>query len=381
VADFGSSAETFQEGDIVFSPGCGRRLLCNAMCWPGSPDKEALAWNGSSDPIEVSWKMAAPMALPALDGVDDGCAVATRSCAGFLWALQPVMVLVLTQNNAYFDWCQTWMSRSFRPQSQLGGVLTKTALLSEPPRRHVFLRPDRGKRHVLSGTRLYLSGRQSAEYLPLAGRVQRQGKRYVPVAGSEFTDHDAPGFKKRYRWLDAITSRIDAVKSFSAAAVVSDGVSLDRKPSDCDSAGARSGAGRPHLLSGKNGAAGTAVGRFMRWFIRFPQDDNDAELYQGGSEGVRLWQGYALMPGRVGWGNKAQQRQWTPSRPAKPGLHKSDGWLRFQSRICRRVRIDDARGAGQLQCALAAGRRFLCVLRNFSRIPARRKPSVMTAAR
>ena len=285
----GSSAETFQEGDIVFSPGMvGPDAFCVTPMWLAwlGRDKKLWAWNGSSDPIEVSWKIGRSdgSSMLSMESMTDA-QLATAQLRWFSFGrYNLVMVLVSTQNNAYFDWCQTWdVSILSGPQSQLGGVLTKDGLLLGAAEGDTFFSDQIvGSGNVLSGDTpyIYLADNQQNIYRWPDG-FNDNGKRYVPVAGSEFTDHDAPGFKKRYRWLDAITSRIDAVKSFSAAAVVSDGVSLDRKPVGLPIQPVPGpGPADPTCFRGKMEQQGTAVGRFMRWFIRFPQDDNDAELYK-----------------------------------------------------------------------------------------------------
>lgn len=285
----GFSAETFQEQDKIFSPGMvGDDAWCATPMWLAwlGRDKKLWAWNGYAEPIEVSWKIARAdgSSQLSMESMTD----AQLSTAQLRWFSfgrhNLVMVLVSTQGNAYYDWCQLWdVSVLSGPQSQLGGVLSKDGLLIGAaegdmfPSDHII-----GSGNVLSGSTpyLYLADDQGNIYRWPDG-FNDNGKQYAPVAGSEFTDHDLPGFKKRYRWLDAITSRIDAIASFAAAAVVSDGVSLDKKAVGLSiQAVPGPGPGDPTCFRGLMEQAGTAVGRFMRWIVEFPQDDADAELYK-----------------------------------------------------------------------------------------------------
>jgi hypothetical protein len=285
----GSSAETFQEGDIVFSPGMvGPDAYCVTPMWLAwlGQDKKLWAWNGYSEPIEVSWKIGRSDGSQMLSMESMNSAqLATAQLRFFSWGRHNlVMALVSTQNNNYFDWCQLWdVSILSGPQSQLGGVLTKDGLLLGAAEGDAFFSDQIvGSANVLEGDvpYIYLFDNEQNVYRWPDG-FNDNGKQYAPVAGSEFTDHDLPGFKKRYRWLDAITSRIDAVASFGAATVVADGVSLDRKPIGLPIQPIPGpGPTDPTCFRAKLNQEGTSIGRFMRWFISFPQDDNDVELYK-----------------------------------------------------------------------------------------------------
>lgn len=285
----GFSAETFSEDDNVFSPGMvGDDAFCKTSMWLAwiGRDKKLWAWNGYGDPIEVSWKIGRSDGsnLLSMESMTDA-QLSTAQMRWFSWGRHNlVMVLVSTKNNAYYDWFQLWdVSVLSGPQSQLGGVLSKDGLLIGAaegdmfPSDHIV-----GSGNVLAGSTpfIYLADDQGNVYRWPDG-FNDAGKQYAPVAGSEFTDHDLPGFKKRYRWLDAITSRIDAVDSFEAAAVVSDGVSLDNSPVGLPIQEVPGpGPIDPTCFRAKMEQAGTSIGRFMRWFIEFPQDDSDAELYK-----------------------------------------------------------------------------------------------------
>ena len=285
----GSSAETFQEGEIIFSPGMvGPDAYCVTPMWLAwlGQDKKLWAWNGYSEPIEVSWKIGRSDGSQMLSMESMNSAqLATAQVRFFSWGRHNlVMVLVSTQNNGYFDWCQLWdVSILSGPQSQLGGVLTKDGLLLGAAEGDAFFSDQIiGSANVLEGDvpYIYLFDNEQNVYRWPDG-FNDNGKQYAPVAGSEFTDHDLPGFKKRYRWMDAITSRLDAVASFAAAAVVSDGVSLDKKPIGLPVQPVPGpGPIDPTCFRAKLDQKGTSVGRFMRWFISFPEDDNDVELYK-----------------------------------------------------------------------------------------------------
>jgi hypothetical protein len=285
----GSSAETFSEGDIIFSPGMvGPDAYCVTSMWLAwlGRDKKLWAWNGSGDPIEVSWKIARSDGSEQLSM--ESLSEAQLATAQMRWFSfeqhNLVMVLVSTQQNEYFDWCQIWdVSILSGPQSQLGGVLTKDGLLLGAAEGDTFFSDQIvGSGNVLSGDipYIYLADNQQNIYRWPDG-FNDNGKQYFPVAGSEFTDHDAPGFKKRYRWMDAITSRISAVTDFNAGAVASDGISLDKKPVGVPIQPVPGpGPVDPTCFRAKLEIAGAALGRYMRWFIGFPADDNDCELYK-----------------------------------------------------------------------------------------------------
>ncbi len=285
----GFSAETFQEEDKIFSPGmAGNDAWCSTPMWLAwiGKDKKLWAWNGYSEPIEVSWKIARADGSTQLSMESMSAAqIATAQLRWFSWGrFNMVLVLVSTQLNQYYDWCQIWdVSVLSGPQSQLGGTLTKDGMLQGAAEGDAFFSDHIiGSGNVLAGSTpyIYLADDQQNIYRWPDGFTDN-GKTYAPVAGSEFTDADAPGFKKRWRWLDAITSRRDAVKAFEALAVVSDGVSLDKAgigltvqpvpgPGPID----------PTCFRAKLEQEGTSIGRYMRWFIEFPDDDQDCELYK-----------------------------------------------------------------------------------------------------
>jgi hypothetical protein len=285
----GSSAETFEEGGIIFSPGMvGPDAYCVTPMWLAwlGRDKKLWAWNGYSEPIEVSWKIGRSdgSQMLSMESMSDA-QLATAQLRWFSWGrYNMVMVLVSTQQNNYYDWCQLWdVSILSGPQSQLGGVLTKDGLLLGAAEGDAFFSDQIiGSWNVLDGDipYIYLADNQGNIYQWPSG-FNDNGKQYAPVAGSEFTDCDAPGFKKRFRWMDVTTSRIDAVDSFEAAAIAQDGVSLNTTPVGL-SIGEVPGPGPidPTCFRAKLEAPGTALGLFMRWFIEFPQDDNDCELYK-----------------------------------------------------------------------------------------------------
>lgn len=285
----GFSAETFQENDNIFSPGMvGDDAYCVTptwLAWVGR-DKKLWAWNGYGEPIEVSWKIARSdgSSQLSMESMTD-TQLATAQVRWFSWGrYNLIMVLVSSGANAYYDWAQLWdVSVLSGPQSQMGGSLTKDGLLQGAAEGDAFFSDHIvGSGNVLSGSipYIYLADDQQNIYRWPDG-FDDAGKQYAPVAGSEFTDHGLPGFKKRYRWLDAITSRMDAVAEFAAGAVASDGVSLDVKPIGLPiSPVPPPGPQDPTCFRGKMEQPGTALGRYMRWFINFPEDDLDAELYK-----------------------------------------------------------------------------------------------------
>jgi len=285
----GFSAETFQEEDRIFSPGMvGDDAWCATPTWLAwlGRDKKLWAWNGYGEPIEVSWKIARSDGSNQLsmESMTDA-QLATAQLRWFSWGrYNLIVVLVSSGANNYYDWAQLWdVSVLSGPQGQLGGSMTKDGMLQTSAEGDAFFSDQIiGSGNVLSGSTpyIYLADNQQNIYRWPDG-FNDAGKQYAPVAGSEFTDHDLPGYKKRYRCLDAITSRIDAVTSFAAAAVVSDGVSLDVKPTGLPIQPVPPpGPQDPTCFRGKMEQKGTSIGRYMRWFVMFPQDDADAELYK-----------------------------------------------------------------------------------------------------
>lgn len=285
----GFSAETFTEDDNIFSPGMvGNDAYCVTPTWLAwlGRDKKLWAWNGYGEPIEVSWKIARSDGSQQLsmESMSDA-QLATAQLRWFSWGRYNLVVaLVSTQQNQYYDWCQLWdVSILSAPQSQLGGVLTKDGMLQGSAEGDAFfLDQIIGSGNVLSGDTpfIYLADNKGNIYRWPDG-FNDNGKQYAPVAGSEFTDHDAPGFKKRFRWLDAITSRVGAANLFQASAVVCDGVSLDVLPTGLKGQPVP-GPGKvdPTCFRAKLEQAGTTVGRYMRWFIQFPKDDVDTQLFK-----------------------------------------------------------------------------------------------------
>lgn len=276
----GFSAETFQEDDNVFQPGAaGKDLICKTSAWLAwvGKDKKLWAWNGYGDPVEVSWKIARADGSTQLsmESISDA-QLANGQLRWYSFGRYNVVALLIsTQNNQYFDWCQLW------DLSQLSAANPEGT--GGPAEGDVFFLDQM----IGSG----VVGVGKTPYLFLgdnAGNVYRwpdgftdNGNAYGPVVGSEFSDCDAPGLVKRFRWMDSITNRQDAADSFGAGAVVSDGVSLDKEPHALAIQPVPAQYGKdPTCFRAKLEAKGTAIGRFIRWFVEFPLDDQDGELYK-----------------------------------------------------------------------------------------------------
>lgn len=287
----GFSAETFQENDNIFSPGAaGMDLICVTPTWLAwvSPDKKVWAWNGAGDPIEVSWKIARADGSTQLsmENISDA-QLENGQLRWYSFGTYSVLALFIsTQNNAYFDWCQLWdVSVLSAPTGPMGST-TKDGMLMGAAEGDAFFSDQ------IIGTGNVLVG--NAEYLYLAdnaGNVYRwpdgftdNGQFYYPAIGSEFSDGDAPGLIKRNRWLDALTSRIDAATSFQASALASDGINISVDPYALEITGPIPGSDRsapdPTTFRAKLERKGTSVGRWLRWWVEFPGDDQDAKLYE-----------------------------------------------------------------------------------------------------
>lgn len=285
----GLSAETFQQNDNILTPGpAGKDLIVVTPTWLAwlSKDKKLWAWNGYSDPFEISFKIARADGSQQLsmESISDAT-LSKGQLRWYSWGRYNVVALFIsTQKNNYFDWCQLWDVSVLSAPAGPFGATTKDGNLLGAAEGDAFFTD-----HMI-GTGVVQVG--DAPYLFMAdgqGNVYRwpdgftdNGQNYAPVIGSEFTDCDQPDFIKRYRWLDAMTSRQPAPQLFGASAVASDGVVLDSKPPyglQIWPVPAQYGTD-PSIFRAKLEAKGSAIGRYLRWFIEFPQDDQDAELYK-----------------------------------------------------------------------------------------------------
>lgn len=284
----GFSAETFQENDNIFSPGAaGKDLVCTTPTWLAwvSPDKKLWAWNGYGEPLEVSWKIARSDGSQQLsmENITDA-QLSKGQLRWYSFGRYSVLALFIsTQNNAYFDWCQLWdVSALSGPQGPLGAT-TKDGMLVGAAEGDAFFSDQ------IIGAGLVLVG--NTQYLFLADNQQNlfrwpdgftdNGTVYYPVLGSEFSDCDEPGFRKRFRWMDVTTSREAASENFGASAVVSDGVSLDLPAFALPVRPVPAQHGKTEtIFRAKLEQKGTAVGKFIRWLLEYPADDQDAEVFQ-----------------------------------------------------------------------------------------------------
>lgn len=285
----GLSAETFQENDNILKPGpAGKDLIVKTPIWLAwlSKDKKLWAWNGYGEPFEISFKIARADGSGQLSMESINAAqLANGQLRWFSYGrFNLVALLISSQNNGYFDWIQLWDVSVLTSPAGPFGALTKDGNLLGAAEGDMFP-SDRiiGSGNVQVG---------SLDYLFLAdnaGNVFRfpdgftdNGQTYGPVIGSEFTDCDQPDFKKRFRWMDVLTSRADAADVFGAAAIASNGVMLDRIPPYACPVGsvyAQEGTD-PSMFRAKLEQKGTAVGKYLRWFVEFPLDDQDGEVYK-----------------------------------------------------------------------------------------------------
>lgn len=284
----GFSAETFQENDNIFQPGAaGKDLVCVTPAWMAwlSRDKKLWAWNGTGDPLEISWKIgrADGSQQLSMESITDA-QLANGQLRWFSFGKYNfVALLISTQGNAYFDWCQLWdVSVLTGPQGPLGAVTKDGMLLGAAEGDAFFLDQMIGSGNVLVGSTAYifLADNKGNVYRFPDGFTDN-GNAYGPVVGSEFSDCDEPDFIKRFRWMDCLTSRQDAATAFGASAVVSDGVDLDRKPYALPVGPAPAQYGiDPTVFRAKLEQRGTAIGRYIRWFVEYPIDDQACKLFK-----------------------------------------------------------------------------------------------------
>lgn len=285
----GLSAETFQENDNILTPGpAGKDLLVKTpiwFCWL-SKDKKLWAWNGYGDAFEVSFKIARADGSQQLsmESIKDTQLANGQLRWYTLGRFNLVILLISTQNDGHFDWFQLWDVSVLSAPAGPAGATTKDGNLLGAAEGDMFPSdPIVGSGNVKVGKAEYLFIADSA------GNIYRwpdgftdNGKLFAPVIGSEFSDCDAPGMKKRFRWMDCETSRADAAEVFGAAAIASNGVMLDRQqPYACPVGPAFAPEGTdPSVFRAKLEQKGTAVGKYIRWFVEWPLDDQDGELYK-----------------------------------------------------------------------------------------------------
>lgn len=284
----GFSVETFQENDNIFSPGAaGKDLVVVTptwMVWLGR-DKKLWAWNGYSEPLEVSWKIgrADGSQQLSMESISDAQLASGQLRWYSFGRYNVVALLISTANNQYFDWCQLWdVSVLSAPAGPLGSITKDGMLIGAAEGDTFFLDHIIGAGNVLVGSTpyLFLADNQQNLFRWPDGFTDN-GNSYAPVVGSEFSDCDAPDLIKRFRWMDVLTSRHDAAQAFGAAAVVSDGVDLDRIPLALPIQPVPAQYGiDPSTFRAKLEQKGTAIGRFLRWFVEFPLDDQDGEIYK-----------------------------------------------------------------------------------------------------
>lgn len=312
----GFSAETFQENDNIFTPGAaGKNLVCVTpawMAWLGR-DKKLWAWNGSSDPLEISWKIgrADGSTQLSMESITDA-QLATGQLRWYSFGRYNIVALLIStgaQNGGgaflgfgadgfgvsfggingaagsgpYFDWCQLWdVSVLTGPQGPLGATTKDGMLLGAAESDAFFLDQIIGSGNVLVGSTPYLFlGDNAGNIFRWPDGFTDNGNAYGPAVGSEFTDCDEPDFIKRFRWMDCLTSRQDAASAFGAGAVVSDGVDLDRKPYALPVGPAPAQYGiDPTVFRAKLEQQGTSIGRYIRWFVEFPIDDQPCKVFK-----------------------------------------------------------------------------------------------------
>lgn len=284
----GFSAETFQENDNIFTPGAaGKDLVCVTPAWMAflGRDKKLWAWNGTTDPLEISWKIgrADGSQQLSMESITDAQLANGQLRWYSFGRYNFVALLISTQNNNYFDWCQLWdVSVLTGPQGPLGAVTKDGMLLGAAEGDAFFSDKIIGSGNVLVGSTQYVFlGDNAGNIFRWPDGFTDNGNAYGPALGSEFSDCDEPDFIKRFRWMDCLTSRQDAATAFGAGAVVSDGVDIDRKPYALPVGPAPAQYGvDPTVFRAKLEQKGTAIGRYIRWFVEYPIDDQATKFFK-----------------------------------------------------------------------------------------------------
>jgi len=283
----GFSAETFTQRDFIIKPGCaGSKLLCTTpqwMAWVG-PDKKIWAWNGYGDPVEISWKIARADGSNQLSM--ESIAEDQLSQGELRWysfgRYNILMLLVATQPQlGYFDWCQLWdISILTGPSGPMGELTKDGRLLGAAESDAFFSHRMLTSGDVLVGSKAYIWLADNA------GNLFRwpdgwtdADVQFSPVGGSEFSDCDLPEFQKHFRFMDVRTSNPAAKDKFHASALATDGVDVEAISYALPIGVMPASPVDPTCFRAKMELPGVSTGRFVRWFIEFPVDDQPQKVF------------------------------------------------------------------------------------------------------
>jgi hypothetical protein len=203
-----------------------------------------------------------------------------------------LVLLASTANNGVLDWAQLWDVSPLTGPGGAFGPTTKDGNLLGAAESDAFFG------HQMVASEVVTVGNTPYLFLAdVAGNIYRwpdgftdAGVKYLPSLGSEFSDLDEPDVLKRMRFLDVRTSRIDTLQKIGAAngwvilAAASDGLNIDAKaialPAGPAPAPYTRGGADATMFRGNCEQRGVSVGRFLRWWLRLPSDDQDTEVYE-----------------------------------------------------------------------------------------------------
>lgn len=291
----GYDVETFKKRDKVLQPGAvGKKAIAvtpTHLVYEGR-DKKLYAWDGSSNrAIDVSEKLTKKLkGSLGMEDISSGD-IENSEVRWFSYGRYSHVMVFANAGGlppGQFDWIQLWNTK-FLGQTLADG---STVMLSETD----FFPSDpisaSGIVEVANATFVFLGDANGNIYRWPDGFTDN-GKSFRPAIGGPWSAGNVyigpmfhplpkPEVVKRYYWADFFTDRQDTLNSFALDFIVADspdmtivptGVPLQFLPGSKDSQPVLT-AGRGPLLQ----IPGLTVGRWSRFFIVFPDDNNAATL-------------------------------------------------------------------------------------------------------
>ena len=286
----GYDSATFQKQDRILEPGAaGRRCVAvtpKYLIWLGT-DKTLWAWDGTSLPIDVSklLQKSLPGAL-SMEDLDSaqlaGCELRYLKFGRYHW------VVLAGTNAAPHDWLQIWDFSSLLGQLSDGSsaglveadmfpadLMATTAIVEVDCTPYLYFGDPGGNIYRFPDG--YTDAGKSIS-TPMYGMAWSS---LSGVLGSVFRLFDPADVTKRLYSIDLLTDRADAAEAFGVQAIAAPAPDMDLALIDCEVGPLYSPEGvNPKALRADLQREGTAVGRWFRCVVRFPDDGAPATLYR-----------------------------------------------------------------------------------------------------
>lgn len=280
----GYNADTFTEKDRVCGPGPVGKLAITQtpthLCWV-SRDKRIRAWDTLSTsltglaslPMEVSSDIGQKLAgTYSVEDLKDS-ELKNVELNWFMFGKSSYLMCsgnTSDQGNQALNWTQLWYV-AFK-----GGAIASVGETD-------FLPSDlfSSSARVLIGSTPYILFGDYAN-----GNIYRwpdgfthNAKAYKPLAGGAWSNCGVEGVS-RFFFADLVTDRVDSLAEFSFFAAVADAPDMTVvTPSELDLQQLPAAYGSdPQALRASMQHPGTAIGRYMRWLVEFPDDNQQATL-------------------------------------------------------------------------------------------------------